>query len=140
VLGFWAKGWAARAIETPTHAIDLVPSVLSYLGLEVDDDLPGFVAGDAPPDRLRFSTSVARSGALASVTDDRFELAFDFDVGLSLYDLEQDPGRTTNVYDPTHPEVVRLWSALEPKARTLADLAPDQIVLWPDLPTDTSNR
>jgi arylsulfatase A-like enzyme len=142
VLGFWSKGWTPRAISTPTHAIDLVPSVMSYLGLEVDMDesTPGTIAGDAPPSRLLFSSSIARAGAIVSVTDNRYELVFDFDVGLSLYDRFTDPGRTVDLYDPSHPEVARLWTALYPKAQEIAALAPDQVVQWPDLPTDAAAR
>jgi arylsulfatase A-like enzyme len=142
ILGFWSKGWEARAIDTPTHAIDFVPSALSYLGLEVEhgDDTPGHIAGEAPSDRLLFSSTIARGGAIASVTDDRWELVFDFDVGLSLYDLRVDPGRTIDLYEPTHAEVTRLWSALEPRAQEIAALAPAQIVIWPDLPGSTAGR
>jgi len=142
ILGFWSKGWDARTIDTPTHAIDFVPTALSYLGLDVeqDEDTPGIVAGDAPSSRLRISSSIARAGAIASVTDDRWELVFDFDVGLSLYDLMIDPGRTIDLYEPSHPEVARLWTALYPRAELIASLAPDQIVLWPDLPTTTAGR
>jgi arylsulfatase A-like enzyme len=140
VLGFWATDITPGAIAAQTHAVDLVPTVLDYLGLPVPDDgtLPGLVASTAPPVRTMFTNTAARAGAITSVLDGGWELQFTFSSGqLALYDVGTDPGRLTNLYAPEHPEVARLWALLQPKAELLAAAAPDLIPLWPTLPTSS---
>jgi arylsulfatase A-like enzyme len=139
VLGFWASDLPVTGpITAQTHAVDLVPTVLSYLGLPVPEDgtLPGLVAATAPPERTLFSNTAARAGAITSVLDGGWELQFTFSTGqLTLFDVEPDPGRLTDLYTPEHPEVARLWPLLQPKAELLAAAAPDLIPHWPSLPT-----
>lgn len=62
ILLFWAQGLAARAWRGPTHATDLVPTLLSALGLPVPDDLDGEVLGRADPNRTRHLLTVGRRG------------------------------------------------------------------------------
>jgi arylsulfatase A-like enzyme len=137
ILGFWATDLPPRAITLPTHAVDMVPTVLSYLGLEIPQDgtLPGLVAGTGPAERTIFTNTAARAGGITSVIDGGYELDFSFTGGvLSLYDVNADPGRLSNLYTPEHPEVARLWALLQPKAELLSAAAPDLVVTWPTIP------
>ncbi len=113
ILFFWAKNLQPFAYEGPTHAVDLVPTVLSILGIPLDDDLPGYPLGTAPADRIRFTSTVARQGMeLAAIKDGHKLLHRVVWDSWSLYDLEADPEEKLDLLGarPDHP----LFRELQP--------------------------
>lgn len=132
VLFFWAKNLEPARWKEPTHAIDLVPTVLDALGFPDDDPtLPGFVLGQAPRDRARFGMSVARAGTLQSVTREDRKLVFDWDTGLRAWDRKRDRFEATDVLT-LGPEDQALWELLEPRVEALHALVPNERLVWPE--------
>lgn len=105
---------AGTRVSRIAGAIDLLPTLADFAGIEYQPRKPldGISiapllrgSGDAIPSRLIFSTWNKK----ASVRSDRFRLQLDG----TLYDLEADPGETTDVRDQ-HPQTAsRLGSALQ---------------------------
>jgi arylsulfatase A-like enzyme len=123
---FWAKNLPAQRWDGPTHAIDLVPTVLDALGLPAGEDpeLPGYVLGTAPASRPRFAASVARLGPLVSVIQDGQKLIFDLQDGeLEQFDRNRDRVEARDVYDPADPTAAALWRLLETRVELLGPLA-----------------
>lgn len=133
VLGLWAKGMEPAAWDGPTHAVDLVPSVLEALDLPwADEDLHGYPVGAAPPDRPRFSSTAARRGVQASVVLDGWKLWFAFTGQVRLFDRAADPAESIDRFDPTDPRALALWDLLLPRVALLSALEADDPVVWPD--------
>jgi len=129
ILFLWAKNLAPAAYAGPTHAVDLVPTVLSILDVPLDDDLAGHPLDEAPDDRIRFSSVVARQGVqLAAMKDEHkllYEVRFD---RWSLYDRSTDPDETVNLLDalPDHPMLGVLQPALSARIEAYAELMAKQ--------------
>lgn len=141
VAGLWSTGIQPAAWPGPTHAIDLVPTVLDGLGLPVpaDDGLAGAIIGTAPDDRPRFTSTVARAGAYAAVTRGGLKLVYGFDGSLVLWDRGAD--RTENTAIPpeawvgdTAASVRDLWALLQPRVALLSAAVPDVTPVPPQLP------
>jgi arylsulfatase A-like enzyme len=113
VLFFWAKNLKPFVYEAPTHAVDLLPTVLSILDLPLDDDLAGYPLGMAPRDRVRFTSTVARQGLqIAALKDDHKLLYRNRNVSWSLFDHGADPGEKLDLLGarPDHP----IYEELQP--------------------------
>jgi len=120
-----------RRIETLTAHIDVFPTLLDLCGLEGPKGVnmdgtslrPLLEKGDHPgwPDRIIMTDSqkkeLPRKWATTAVMSERWRLI----EGKELYDIDADPGQTTNIY-AKHPAVVRrltrsydrLWDELQP--------------------------
>jgi arylsulfatase A-like enzyme len=132
VAFFWAANLQPGRWTEPTHAVDLVPTVLSALGFPTDDPtLSGYPLGAAPRDRHRFGMSVARGGVLQSVTRGERKLIFDWDEGVTVYDRAVDRHEEVDTFDPADPEDLALWNALLPRVPMLRALVPDERFVWP---------
>ncbi|MEZ4241135.1 MAG: sulfatase-like hydrolase/transferase [Myxococcota bacterium] len=136
ILAFWRRGGAPLHWTGPTHAVDLVPTVLSMLGLPVDPDLPGFVVGEAPADRIRVSTSMARQGPQVAATGNGYKLVYDFDGGLFLWDRPGDRADAEPLpMAQWDTDAVRpLWQAIGPMADLLQAAGPEFPRVPPALP------
>jgi arylsulfatase A-like enzyme len=132
VLLFWAKNLAPLRWTEPTHAVDLVPTVLDALGYSTNDPtLSGHVLGAAPPGRPRFGMSVARGGVLQSVTVDDRKLVFDWDGRVTAWDRAADRSETVDVFDAQAPADLERWNLLLPHVLALRELQPDETFVWP---------
>lgn len=134
----WANNLAARRWTGPTHAVDVVPTVLAAVGLKPDAALMGTVAGLAAPDRVRFATTDSRLGLSQSVTKDGWKLSFNFSGVVRLYDRNTDPQEQVDVLQasPNDPHLKELWALLLPRVLMLHDLLPDRDLTFPPgLPT-----
>ena len=96
-----------RRLSPIVQNLDLVPTVLDYLGLEPTVELDGrslrplIEEGEPIHDQV-----FAAYGSLRAVVDERFKLIADFATGENrLYDRSADPGETRDVA-AEHPEVV----------------------------------
>lgn len=92
---------APRVVASPVQNLDLVPTVLDYLGIEVPTRFEGRslramiegVEGNARPE-----IQYAIQGAQRSAADGRYKLIEDLAAGKqALYDLKADPGETKDV-------------------------------------------
>ncbi len=134
VLLFWADNIAAEAWAGPTHAVDLVPTLLDLYGIERPADLTGIALGAARPERLRFTEVGARGGALQAVHRSGHVLHYHWGSGgLSLYDRNQDPTQLTNLR-AEEPELTReLWQLLLPRVEAMEPLVTDLQRVAPEL-------
>lgn len=119
----WIVSWpghlAPRTVQTPVQTLDLLPTLLGLLGLPSSGDAQGLSRVDElegrgqPPQHALFSTVAWGSGH--SVRRGRWKLILDRDSERNeLYDLEADPGETTNLTlqrPDLADELVRLVSA-----------------------------
>ncbi len=105
-LIFHLPGLSGRVVTQPVRHIDIVPSVLDALGMEVPKDLPGrslwnLALGGAAPDGFSsyfesLSTSLNQGWApLHGTLDARYKY-IDLPIP-ELYDLQTDPGETKNL-------------------------------------------
>jgi arylsulfatase A-like enzyme len=93
-------GVAAKTVTRPVQSVDLVPTLLDYLGLGAGGaafegrSLRPEIEGRAAPDELQFGLI----GSLRSASDGRFKLIEDLAGGTpKLFDLKADPGETKDV-------------------------------------------
>jgi arylsulfatase A-like enzyme len=99
-LVFHLPGGEARALEHPVQNLDIVPTLLDYLGVPATDltlegeSLRPLIEKGEAGDPLQYSIS----GPYRSVADGRHKLIQDLGgTGFWLYDLQQDPGETRDV-------------------------------------------
>jgi len=133
LLFFWSKNIVQGTWTEPTSSIDLVPTLLGLEGVPQPETVTGYPIGQAPADRPRFAHAIARIGPESSVVLDHYKLIFVWTGFVELYDLENDPGELTDLYDPTHPssEAQKLWALLEPEIELQAHVAAVYPVSWP---------
>lgn len=105
-------GLAPRTVASPVQGLDLVPTVLDYLGIDAKGvrfegrSLRGVLEGEkAKAAEIQYGLQ----GTLRSASDGRFKLIQDLaGTPARLYDLQADPGETKNVL----PNQRRAYAAL----------------------------
>lgn len=121
-LMFWSRNIVPGRYKEPTSTIDLVPTILDLFDLPIPDEVSGLPIGTAPADRPRFAEALARMGGVQTVQRDGLKLHFVWSGNVTFYDRNTDPKETTDLYDPTDPRVLELWSLLKPMAEKMAPL------------------
>ena len=111
---FWAPNIVPQAWSGPTVSIDIVPTLLRLLEVDIPPEVTGLPLGDRPDDTVRYGTSVARLGAVQYVRQGDWKLNFNWTGTARLYDLSTDPGETTNLFDPADEKSIEMWNLLEP--------------------------
>jgi len=131
---FWSRNIVPGTIDTPTHAIDLPPTVLSVVGEDIPGVVTGYPLGEAPDDRLRFSSALARKGGVNMVTRNGMKLQYRWNGSVDYYDRVADPKEQVDLYDPTDPEMLELWDELVLQAEAMGELivTPEPRPIWPD--------
>ncbi len=128
VLAFAADGVAPVRWEEPTTHADLVPTVLSALGVEPPPNLTGFAVGTASAHRPVFALQThVYDAPRQSVTLDGWRLIYRWDGPRWLYDVRTDPEEHIDLHDRQEAVEQRLWLALLPeleRVRTVTDYAP----------------
>lgn len=99
-LALWIPGVAGRRVSTPVENLDVVPTVLDYLGIEAPGlagrSLRALAEGRAPDDAPRYVHAVHHG--LRSIDDGRWKEIRDVVTGRrEIYDLQADPGETTDL-------------------------------------------
>ena len=115
-LIFWVPGVEAGSrVQGAVENIDIVPTVLDYLGIPADGfgfqgkSLRPLIEGRDAWQRFAF----ADQGKYRSVDDGRFHLIFDgADKTATLFDIAVDPLEQHDLYAPDHPAVAPLTKAL----------------------------
>jgi arylsulfatase A-like enzyme len=95
-------GAPARVVASPVQNLDLVPTVLDYLGIKSGIKTAGAFAGRslraAIEGKAEPEIQYALQGSLRSAADGRYKLIEDLAAGKqALYDLKADPGETKDV-------------------------------------------
>jgi len=109
-------GVGARTVPVPVQNLDIVPTVLDYLGFGTGGDAlegrslrPLLEEGAKAPAELQY----ALQGTFRSASDGRHKLIQDLATGTaSLYDLEADPGEQADVLRRDRRAYFRLRDAL----------------------------
>jgi arylsulfatase len=109
-------GVEARTVSRPVQNLDLVPTILDYLGSGSKQDrfdgrsLRGEIEGRRTPEELQYGLM----GELRSVSDGRFKLIQNLagTAPPALFDLAADPGETRNVLPAERRTYARLRDAL----------------------------
>ena len=127
---FWAKDLAPVRWSGPTHAIDLVPTLLDLYAGEVPEEVTGVPLGSALPTRRRFATVDARAGVIQMVRDGDFAMHLSWRMGqVELYDRSADPGETNDLFRADHPVVEELWPVMKERVGALNPLVPSAPLL-----------
>lgn len=119
----WRKGGSPRAVALPTNQLDVLPTTLKALGLDVPDGLPGLPLDEVRRDRPMFAATRGRVGVLQTVELDHKRLVYHWSGNAGFYDLVADPGMTRDLFDPADPGVLDLWELLQPVTRTLDEIS-----------------
>jgi arylsulfatase A-like enzyme len=122
---FWAKDITRRRWTGPTTHQDLAPTILKALDVPLGLHT-GIVVGHAPEDRVRvsFDYLVGYSIPLISAVQEDRKLMYGWDGTKRFYDLALDPDEEVDLYDPSDPDVVRLWETLQPIVEHTDDVWP----------------
>jgi arylsulfatase A-like enzyme len=129
---FSGPGLQPLAWQEPTHATDLVPTLLRLYGQEVPEVVTGHTLGEAPVDRARFAHVLARNGGGSAVESAGWSLHFDWETGArGLFDTRADPGEAVDLYAADHPELPRLWELLQPVVEGAEALDDEVEISWP---------
>ncbi|HHO53958.1 MAG TPA: DUF229 domain-containing protein, partial [Deltaproteobacteria bacterium] len=144
VLGlFWSQSLAPGVWRGPTHATDLVPTLLDLYGLERPTTITGVPLGSADPERVRSSFSWGKAGVVQAVQQGTDKLHFGWGdpelagwrapaQGLHLHELQGDPREQHDVMDPGSERTQALWALLRPRVEAASALLPDDEVHWPE--------
>jgi len=126
VLLFWAKDLLEPVRWTgPTHAVDLVPTLLSLYAEELPSEVTGVPLGSALPNRTRFATVDARQGVIQVVRRGDHALHLWWRTGdVQLFDRSVDPGEENDLFRPDHPMVDELWPVMKERVGALKPLVP----------------
>jgi arylsulfatase A-like enzyme len=101
-----------KRVSTPVESIDIFPTLLDIAGLPIPDDLDGRSLVRSVDERPVYATLSEHRKRLASVTAGSWKLIRDQRDGRErLYDLENDPGETTDRL-AQNPEKTSALSAL----------------------------
>jgi arylsulfatase A-like enzyme len=92
----------SEVVRTSVGLVDLLPTVLDYLGVPVEHEIAGqSLLGAAPTARPVFSESV--QGGFQGIIHDRFKLLYHKGTGsYLLYDLDQDPDERSSLWSGKH--------------------------------------
>ena len=112
-----APGGTVGSFDVPVSHLDVMPTVLELLGLDVPDDLEGAslagsVLSGSPPDEKNIFSMYAGNKTPChhrrAVITRRWKYVYDPEDAPELYDLETDPLEMHNLAaDPGHAETVR---------------------------------
>ncbi len=130
VAAFVAPGISPGVWEGPTTHADIEPTILYALGLPPDDGAEGLIVGTARPDRPRFA-HVVMDYVRQTVDIGSLRLHLDWDGPVALYDLAEDPGEVSDIWDPSDPAQRLLWDTLMPRAEALDCLVAEDSLGWP---------
>lgn len=117
---YWAKNIVSAQMDLPTTHVDLAPTALEILGVDIPAEMTGIPLSQVTEDRAVHSYTSARLGTIQSVVHDRHKMIFTWSDGSKeLYDLEADPDEQINIYNSTNPRVIEMWETMLPQTTQL---------------------
>ena len=123
IAGFQAPGLAPLAFKGPTWHVDLVPTLLSTLGLAPATEPTGTAAGLAPPDRIRSVLRYDRSTEPKQLlVEDGWRLHYSWSGQDALYDTLTDPGERHDLSASAYRDAARLWRVMDSDVAALDGL------------------
>lgn len=125
ILMFWAKNIVPGRYAGPTSAVDLAPTVLDLMGVERPPEVTGYPLGEAPPDRVRYADALARLGGVNMAVKDGVKMVFYWSGRVGVWDRRVDPEETNDLFDPSDPDQLALWSLVKAQAEAMAPLVVD---------------
>src|SRR6185295_9495830 len=108
-------GTEGKTVSRPVQILDLVPTLLDYLGIQIPSPLAGRSLRPLIDDNPKSADEIqfALQGTFRSASDGRFKLIQDLGSGaVSLFDLAADPGETADVLRRERRAYARLRDAL----------------------------
>ena len=129
---FWSKNIETLSWPGPTSSIDIAPTILSILDLDIPAEMTGWPVGEAPADRYRYGYSISRSVPMQSIQTTGWKLIYLWDGTVELYNLHADPDEADDLYNPEHPMAQHLWQALRPRVEATTLLAEEWSITWPE--------
>ncbi len=133
VAMLWHAGIEPMSWSEPTSHIDIVPTVLQTLGLDIPDEVTGSPVGEADADRILFHVTVANAGPKLMASAGSLRMHYSYAEGtLEVYDLDTDPSELNDLYDAFDPEQTALWEALDAHADELEPLLPEYTRVDPE--------
>ena len=122
LVAFWSTGIVPLAWDEPTTHIDVLPTVLTAMGLPPGKDWTGEIAGRAAPDRPLLAWRLAKEVTRQDVTVGDLRLELRWDGALSLYDRSGDPDELEDLYVAGDARAVELWAHLAEPVEQLSEL------------------
>ncbi len=119
---FWSRNIVGARYTEPTASIDLVPTVLDLFGVPIPQEVTGWPLGTAPDSRPIFGETIARRGAINTITRDGYKMIFTWYGDVEVYDRNTDPTEQIDLFDPQDPWQLELWSGLRPFAEAMQPL------------------
>ena len=115
-LFFKIPGVEGRRLDAAVQNLDIVPTILDFLAIDRGEygfegrSLRPVIEGQEESSSYAFS----RQTEFHSSDDGRFHLILDMDNDrFTLFDIREDPLEQRDLYDPSHPELGGLKSALD---------------------------
>jgi arylsulfatase len=115
-LMFKIPGVEGQRLDAAVENLDIVPTILDYLAIDGEGlgfegkSLRPLIEGREEPTLFAF----AKQTQYRSADDGRFHLIFDAQKDhLTLFNLREDPLEQHDLFDPAHPELGRLKTALD---------------------------
>lgn len=105
-LMMWIPGIAGRRVATPAENLDILPTVLDYLGIAAAPGLHGQSVRPVIDGRREDTPRVARSfnKQLRTMSDGRYHVMLDVASGWKgAFDRETDPAETANLFAEKEP-------------------------------------
>lgn len=125
VASFRGPGIEPGSIATLTTHADVLPTLLAMTGWPAPEGVTGASVADLDEDRATFGARVYAEGAIQSVRQGGWEMIFQWDGTLELFDAA-DVGQERDVLAEEPAAARALWGVLEPQVQRLDGLLPDQ--------------
>ena len=118
----WFSGSDVEPVawEDGTSSVDLLPTLLGFLGLEIPGGLRGVQLGDAEPERARLGVFwPPHDPPMQSVTIAETKLIYSWNGHHEAYRRGQDPGEQVDAYDPRDPIQAAEWEIIRAEAERM---------------------
>ena len=133
VVSFMAEGITPDRWEGPTTHEDLWPTIFAALDFEPLERFTGVPLGERAASSPRFALRHSGETSFQMVEQEGLKLLYWWTGEKELYRLADDPDEAHNLYSPLDPDVIALWSLLEPEVDRVHYLRPEYNPVNPGL-------
>jgi arylsulfatase A-like enzyme len=123
---FWSPYLQPGQHKGPTTHVDLVPNVLSAMGVAIPDHVTGQLVGERTKTDIRTSISVEISGSpVQAIQQGDYRLHYSWDGESALFNRALDPADAHDL-QPIRPQVNQaMWDLLLPVVESYQAILPD---------------